>query len=130
MNTPFPYPLSAGLIVDIATPADLAPLAGEVRAHGRRNAPGTLRAWHLIALKSPTRTEVIGLGWLPDGEIITTSPIKTVDGGTILTATGETYVLGLPCSKLYGTIPSDQLEHFWMTLRARGLIEPAGGGNA
>jgi hypothetical protein len=120
MITPFPTPLPSGIVVDIAKPADLLALAGEVRTHGRHAVQGTLEAWHLISLKGRGRTEIIGLGWLANGNVWATSAVQVLDGETaIRVATGETYRLDGKA----GTLPQQALEHLWKTLRDRGLVE-------
>ena len=120
MLTPFPLPLPSGIVVDIAKPTDLRPLAAEVRTSGRRDVQGKLSAWLLLSLKLRGRTEIIGLGMLPDGEVVTTGAVEAVDGDkAIRTMDGETYELDWKADDLHPGV----LEQFWKALRTRGLVE-------
>jgi hypothetical protein len=120
MITPFPTPLPSGITVDLAKPADLLALAGEVRTHGRHAVHGTLEAWHLVSLKGRGRTEIIGLGWLADGNVWATSAVQVLDGeNAIRVASGDVYLLDGKAGNLH----PQALEHLWKTLRDRGLVE-------
>lgn len=57
-----------------------------------------LDAWSVVSLTGPycppECSQIALSGKRSDGEIVTTSPIKTISGRTVTTASGSTYVLG------------------------------------